>query len=218
MAAATVVYEEHFDGDAGKWLVGDLGWSYNGNPGYGGIDLQVTNDTSLSSPAIDGSTAPGGTAVYKQFTRIPTATGYVITGNMDAQRYNSMFGFTTGTGYEVVWNTVTILNKWRFAPPGLVSYDYDMTGYTGIVGLEIAVDEVNNLTRGKIYKSGLTPIDTGWHVYGGAPVSAVFVGSYAYTANDVDDIVVTAVPEPSSILPLVGGLGCVIASLRRRRS
>ncbi len=221
--AGAAVYEEHFDTAAGKWLVGDLGWI--NAPGYAG-DIQVTNSTGLANPAIEGGTAPSGqeTGVAKVFSRVPTASGYVLTANLYTTSHNTTFGFGADMPFPAVWAaywSAVVSNGQsylRFGGSGMDETRFDVAGYGGLVGLEISVDEANDLVRGKAYKSGMSPLDTGWVSYSGANVSSVVFhidGRYL-SDDDLDDIVVTAVPEPSSLLGLAGGLG-VLLGLRRRR-
>lgn len=166
--AETILYEEHFDSKAGKWLAGNLGWIIR--PGYYPQgDLQVTTDSGLDSPSVDASTAASSglqIGLAKVFERSPSSGLVTFSCSQNIISHNSDIGLGDADGNLLaLWCSDLRNSRWMFYTAtdiGNAVVYKPIAGYTGVVRLEIVLDEPGRRVRGFVHKDGMPLLDTGW--------------------------------------------------------
>lgn len=242
VAWAEVMYSEDFEtAVAGQSLLdAPLSWQYYWGPWVnpsGDIGIGANLHPGWQGNAIDGSLAVYGLYGAMKSISIPN-TGVIrltfkawadrlLTANCDLALM-SPTGRTGGLygDWDFNWGV------WRFCgnttAGEFMFYAPDGFGVNQTVTCTSVVDYSSHTIWGQMVTADGATWTTPFYSFVGNPVIGAlqlnecvnfndYNNGYNPAGLDVDNIVIESVPEPSSLLALGGGIGCLGALLRRRR-
>ena len=196
--AGTLLVSGSLTGTSGVTVAGTLG-------GSGSIKPGTTGTIGISAT---GTIAPGGAATTGTLTLDHTTStaATLLTAALGAQftfklnvASNDQLAITHGLGSDIAFNSNTL--NFTDISGGLLSGQYTL----------FTDDAANGF-------SGLA-LDGGNNIVSGLSIGSAFLSAYPGSSlQEVgNNIVLTVVPEPTTVLSLIGGLG-ILVGWRRRKS
>jgi hypothetical protein len=233
-------YFEDFEGVPSGTSITALGWIDKA----AGVDVNVvTGDhAAWTGNYVRGKTSPDGGVYYESL-----GAGVPTTGNLnfackawstnpyDGVNYyygSGTVGLGDAAGENLVnwWGGSSNTDLWVFDARGMGA-TYEMIWTPGLRGtywedvtvqLQIVVDQTSKLLWGVVDNGHGVRVETAHMSYASAAIGSVRIVESNYDWKDygidVDDISVTSVPEPGSLLAMATGLmGVAGMAIRRRR-